>query len=286
MSEFENGIREAFLQIHAPDELQKATLAFIEHQRVDASDDHPQVDVRAESHPLSQPHFFRMRIPKRAFAIAACLVLTVLALGGYRVYATPTAYIDVDVNPSIELSVNRFDRVVDVEALNDDGALLLESVGLEHLKAENALSRLVASDAFTEYASSGSFLSISVVSDDEAQALKLEGAGASALKSCRCDGVCFRVDDRTWREARNAGMGVGRYQAARELMELDPTITLEECSDMTMRELRDRIEDLGGSVAIGDGYHGNGESDGSGDFADGRGNGHGNRYGAHDSDSR
>ena len=271
MNDFDNSVREAFLEIHAPEEVQKDTLAFVERQRVDASRGLRQMDVQDGANPLSQSRFSRIRIRRRAFAIAACLVLVVLSLGGYRVYFTPTAYIDVDVNPSIELSVNRFDRVLGVIALNDDGELLLESVDLEHLKAEDALSRLVASDAFAQYTSGDSYLSISVVSDDETQTQKLEAAGTSVLESCRCDGACFRADDRTWHEAQDAGMGVGRYQAARELMELDPTITLEECSDMTMRELRDRIEDLGGSVSGGAYYF------------DGHGNGHGNRHRAHDS---
>ncbi len=271
MNHFDNSVREVFLEIHAPEEVQNATLAFIERRRVDVSRDHCQMDVQDGASSLSQSRFSRMRIRRRVFAIAACLVLVVLSLGGYRVYVTPTAYIDVDVNPSIELSVNRLDRVLGVETLNDDGELLLESVDLRHLQAEDALSRLVASDAFAQYASGDSYLFISVVSDDEAQAQKLEAAGASVLKSCRCDGVCFRIDESTWREAQDAGVGVGRYQAARELMELDPTITLEECSDMTMRELRDRIEDLGGSVSS------------SSYRSDAQGRGRGNRHRAHDS---
>ena len=282
MNDFDNSVREAFLEIHAPEEVQNATLAFIERKRAEASHDRCQVEARAATHPMPKPHF-RIRTIRRALAAAACLILIVLAFGGYRVYATPTAYIDVDVNPSIELSVNRFDRVVGVESLNDDGALLLESVDLGHLKAEDALAELVASDAFAEYANGDSYLFIGVVSENEAQAEQLEAAGSSALMSCRCDGMCSRVDDRTWQEAQDAGMGVGRYQAARELMELDPTITLEECSDMTMRELKDRIEEQGGSVPAGNGFHGNGKSDGNGDYANGQGsgNGHGNRRGSH-----
>ena len=56
-------------------------------------------------------------------ALAACLLLT-LCLGGGYLYFVPTAYISVDINPSLELRVNRFDRVVDVEAYNEDGQAL------------------------------------------------------------------------------------------------------------------------------------------------------------------
>ncbi|WP_181861874.1 anti-sigma-I factor RsgI family protein [Slackia isoflavoniconvertens] len=37
----------------------------------------------------------------------------------------PTAYMGIDVNPSIELGVNRFDVVVCAEGLNDDGEAVL-----------------------------------------------------------------------------------------------------------------------------------------------------------------
>jgi hypothetical protein len=36
-----------------------------------------------------------------------------------------TAYVDIDVNPGVELILNRYSRVIDVSAYNDDGADLL-----------------------------------------------------------------------------------------------------------------------------------------------------------------
>lgn len=51
-----------------------------------------------------------------------------------------------------------------------------------------------------------------------------------------------RADSATRDAAAAAGLGVGRYQAAQELMSLDPSYTLEECVSMTMRQLRDRID--------------------------------------------
>ena len=59
-------------------------------------------------------------------------------------------------------------------------------------------------------------------------------------------------------------MGVGRYGAALELMDLDPDVTLEECRSMSMRELRDRIAEAGGEGMPSAGQH-HGQGSGMGD---------------------
>lgn len=43
--------------------------------------------------------------------------------GGYTVYSRPVSYISIDVNPSIELAVNRFDRVVSAKATTQTGRI-------------------------------------------------------------------------------------------------------------------------------------------------------------------
>ena len=41
---------------------------------------------------------------------------------------TPTAYISIDINPSLELGINRFDRIVSVE-----GYMIWPSLWISHL---------------------------------------------------------------------------------------------------------------------------------------------------------
>ena len=58
---------------------------------------------------------------RTAWALAACLALAAVGFGGYRWYAEPTAFVSLDVNPSIELEVNRFDTVVAARGVNETG---------------------------------------------------------------------------------------------------------------------------------------------------------------------
>ena len=67
--------------------------------------------------------------------LAAASVATLLMVGGAGAWAyySPYTYVSVDVNPSVEFTVNRFDRVIDVTAVNDDGEDILEQIQNEDL---------------------------------------------------------------------------------------------------------------------------------------------------------
>ena len=65
-----------------------------------------------------------------AAAAAVCLlVMSVpLAVGYVLASGSPVACVTVDINPSLELGVNRWDRVVGAQALNAEGEAVLSSV--------------------------------------------------------------------------------------------------------------------------------------------------------------
>lgn len=64
---------------------------------------------------------------RKMMAVAAGFLLVLFLGGGYGVYMTPRAYVDMDINPSIRLTVNCFERVIDIQPLNQDAEVLLES---------------------------------------------------------------------------------------------------------------------------------------------------------------
>lgn len=80
--------------------------------------------------PTAQPVRRRARITAYA-AMAAGFLL--LVFGGFKGYTTPAGVVSLDVNPSIEYTINAFDRVLDISAVNDDGERILANMD------ENAL---------------------------------------------------------------------------------------------------------------------------------------------------
>ncbi|MDF2676863.1 MAG: hypothetical protein K0Q97_1176 [Bacillota bacterium] len=70
------------------------------------------------------------------FAASAAAALVVFAVPAWA-YLTPYSYVSIDVNPSIEFSLNRFDKVLSIKAVNDDGQELLEHIDLNELKNDD-----------------------------------------------------------------------------------------------------------------------------------------------------
>lgn len=196
------------------------------------------------AHRTSRPSYrFLVRL---AAAAAACLVVVVAGIGGWRAYATETAVISIEVNPAIELGINRFGTVVAARALNDDGRAVLDAIAeqgerLVGMGGADAVATVAESDALSPYAASGAYLAISVVCDDDAQAASLVASCDAAIAASPLHGSCGRATFADHEEAHHAGMGVARYEAACELMRVDPTVAIEDCRELSLRELLDRI---------------------------------------------
>lgn len=199
---------------------------------------------------------------RRALTAAACVAVAALCVLGVRLYFTPAAYVGIDVNPSLELSVNTFGLVVDAQPLNDDAGAVLEGLALEGKPYDQALDQL-ANEGLSSYLSEDAYLEVSVTSSDEGLAQRLQGESDAWLQTTGCSGACSRVDEATREQAHHAGMGVGKYRAACDLAKLDPSVEPEDCAHMSMRELRDRIAACheGGAEEgghEGEGHHGHG----------------------------
>lgn len=75
---------------------------------------------------------------------AACLLL-VLFGGSFFAYTwfSVKAILSIEVNPSVALSINRYERVIDARAMNSDGDDLLDELSLKGLKLETAMDALM-----------------------------------------------------------------------------------------------------------------------------------------------
>jgi len=76
------------------------------------------------------------------WAASAAAAVIVLGAGAWA-YFTPYSYVSIDVNPSIEYSVNRFDRVLSATAVNDDGVEILSNLDLAHKTIKEAIKETV-----------------------------------------------------------------------------------------------------------------------------------------------
>ncbi len=130
-------------------------------------------------------HFEKKRRPSFwQWSIAAVVFLAIVGSAGMdneRMYIpggfAPTHYVTIDINPSIELALNREQRIVAVEGLNDDGRSLLYKarvVGSSLKQGVEVISAQARADGY--YPSDESEIVVTISSDelDEYEMRKLE----------------------------------------------------------------------------------------------------------------
>ena len=81
---------------------------------------------------------------RKALSAAACLVVICTAAFGYHLYYTPTSYVYMDINPSVRLDLNCFERVIDVVPLNEDAEVLLSNLTIRKGSAEECMNTIVS----------------------------------------------------------------------------------------------------------------------------------------------
>ncbi len=214
-----NMFREEMGKIHAPEELKQNTLQYLNRyqEKKDAA-------VR--------------RFAWRYIAAAVCLCFFACA-GGYFVYSRPVSYISIDVNPSIELGINCFGRVVSASAYNEDGEEILKQVSLKNVSYMRAIDSLLENERNGGFLTKDSLLVFTVVAD-KPEAFMDEINADDVIKEYNT--MTYESDSVCMQEAHQYEMSFGKYRACLELQQYDQNVTIEDCHGMTMGDIRNRIE--------------------------------------------
>lgn len=228
-------MKKAFEQIHAEDELKQSTMEYIRR------------NAQAQEKPKTKTYCYLV-------PALACLVFLIV---GSFVYLTPTANISIDINPSIELGINRFDRVVSVKSFNDDGKELKTQLDIKNLKYTEAVEQVMENDTIEALLSKDEILTIGVIGNDGEKSEKI----LSEVEACtekQKNAYCYSASTDEVEGAHELGLSCGKYKAYLELHSLDESITAEDVKNMTMREIRDLIGKLSNDSETEPQFFGNG----------------------------
>ena len=151
-------IKNAFAQVQAGEELKDKTREFLADKTRGYTE---------------QRRFCPQRMAFCRPIVSAALCLLILVFGGHWFYFTPTAKISIDVNPSLELGINRFDRVVAVEAYNEDGQALAASLDIRFMGYQEAVSRILESEKVAALLSQDEILTITVMESKGVQSTRI-----------------------------------------------------------------------------------------------------------------
>ena len=112
---------------------------------------------------------------------AACLSMIALAGGTYTYQnGRVDSVIGIDVNPSVELSVNRRNKVLEAEALNDDGTAIMEDMDLKGVDLNVAINAVIGSMVTQGYLNDLDNAILVTVSNDSIK--KAQGLRYSVVK--------------------------------------------------------------------------------------------------------
>lgn len=231
-------------------------------------------------------------VPSRLVALAASFVMFV-ALGTVSagMFFTASAYVDIDVNPSIELTVNRFGRVISANPYNEDGAKLLAAANVKYASYENAVAALLGAAAENGYIYNAKLLSVTLQANNSGSKndmlSKLQTAVDSSLSAhhSNAQSEVFPVSEEVKGHAHAQHVTPAKYLAIEELQAVDPTANFDECAEHSISEIKELTESHHEGSG---GHHREGVENGqveqpAGDDAncddDNEGNAHGDEHG-------
>lgn len=182
-----------------------------------------------------------------ALAAAACLVL---AIGGGSIYynqsQTAASIVSLDVNPSIELVLNRRERVLRATPLNEDAAAVLDGMDLKGATLDVAVNALMGSLLKNGYVDElANSILITVEDDDANRAAQLESqltetVNAVMTSSSINGAILSQVvsqDQDLQAKADEYGISLGKAQLIQQLVDQNPTLTFESLAGRTVNDL-------------------------------------------------
>lgn len=182
-------------------------------------------------------------------AIAAAIVLIVsgaFVFGQYQTYYTPDALIALDINPSIEITVNRNEKVLDVKARNEEAKTVIGTMDFKGSTLDLTVNALIGSMLRNGYLNEiTNAILISVESNDPQKGAqlqeKLTNEVNTLLQTDTFDAAILSqyvpVDATLKQQAETYGISDGKVQLINQITNGNNHYTVEDLAPLSITEL-------------------------------------------------
>lgn len=239
----EDDLKAAFDKIHAEQSLKKETKQFIYNKvynKVENENCHTKYGKKYYRKYRGSCHTSKKT--GRVIAAVVCCMIVVLGMSGYYTYNTPAAVISFDINPSIELEVNMFDKIINVTSYNSDGQSIIDGMNLKNKNYIAAIKEILKNETIISFLQSDNNVEILVAGKDETK--------SDTMRTCLLEEI--NIDEENihcgnWENSQMAhsqGLSCGKYQVYLQLHDLNPSITIEDIKNRSMRELRQMLQNI------------------------------------------
>ncbi|MEG0258050.1 MAG: hypothetical protein RR632_07090 [Christensenella sp.] len=197
------------------------------------------------------------------YAATACAMLAILVFGLVANMSPLAMYsiVELDINPGIELRLDKHDKVLEVIGINDDAKAMLAHTSFADKTLDETLSILTALLVQDGYfpQNRGAIL-LSVSDKDDMRAAELSKAITIELeKMLKSNGVHANImaqdiksDRKLQNSAQKYGISMGHMSIIEHIMAVNPAVTIEELLKLSSQELIDMLDDTG--VTADDGH--------------------------------
>lgn len=184
-------------------------------------------------------------------AAAACLALVLVGGGGgYYYYSANNAVaslVSLDVNPSIQLEVNKNEKVLSATPMNDDGAEILDGMDLKGTQADVAMYAIIGSLLQHGYVDElANSILITVEDDDQVRGEKLQqeltAQADAALANAQVNGAVLaqtlQNSEELSQKAQEYGISTGKAALIQAIVAgSNNTKTFEDLVGLSINEL-------------------------------------------------
>ena len=193
---------------------------------------------------LKSSAFFRI-----APAAAVFMLVIGLSVGAYA-YSLPYAYINVDINPSVELTTNPFNMVINAEGLNTDGTKILSSLKYKNRHFEKVIGdvlEIAAEEGFIKDNSSNVVM-FTVSGKDQEKAARIHDKIKNSVEkeikkiNVETEVVVEKVPLKKHDEARELGISPGKLALIEKLIEQVPEVKIDEWKDTPVKDIMKTIK--------------------------------------------
>ena len=190
-------------------------------------------------------------IYKNLTAVAACFLILIMLSSGVYAYYTPYSYVSVDMNPSLELYVNRFERVIEVHAFNDEALQIIKaSKGIKNKNVSAALEQILGNAEEAGYLKKDAENSLMIVvssKNSKQEAILIDKMSKTSTEvlsniSSNYEVIMEKIKMEKYQKAKEQNISPGKVMLANRFKQAKPEIDEEKVKNMPLQQAIKQIE--------------------------------------------
>jgi hypothetical protein len=188
----------------------------------------------------------------KSMASAASVAILLLAVGlSFFLYNNPYSYINIDINPSVQITANIFDRIINVTALNIDAQKIVNELSIENKELDQGVEQIVGSAVKNGYLkdekTNAVMLTVTSIGDRKSEKLQKKVAVAVEKKfkseKVTSEVLVEKATEKSRSQAIKQGISPGKLKLVQKLIELNPNLKVNELKNKPVKEILESIRE-------------------------------------------